>query len=272
MPKTGGKKISQQVIDKLREDLIERERQIFDRRAALSASWANLHAPEIEFEEMAQKGVIAQGMDQLDDQERLEIQAIDQALRKIDTGVYGNCENCARNISEKRLEAIPWTQYCTECAGGVESRRAVPEVAEEEEAASTLPPEYQGLADEQIEQVIWDELREDGRVDLEELEISCADGVIYLEGTLPSREKHEILLEIVEDVLGFHEVIEHLDIDPVLWEREDRTEGREVIGRPPKEVVMEGEGIEEAKENTDDLPTMVDAPDHLAPERPERED
>jgi RNA polymerase-binding transcription factor DksA len=271
MPKTGGKKISQQVIDKLRKDLIERERQIFDRRAALSASWANLHAPEIEFEEMAQKGVIAQGMDQLDDQERLEIQAIDQALRKIDTGVYGTCENCMRNISEKRLEAIPWTQYCTECAGGVESRRAVPEI-EEEETASTLPPEYQGLSDEQIEQVIWDELREDGRVELEELEISCADGVIYLEGTLPNREKHEILLEIVEDVLGFHDVIQHLDLDSTPWEREDRTEGREDTGRPPKETVMEGEPIEEVTENPDDLPPLVDAPDHLAPERSERED
>jgi DnaK suppressor protein len=272
MPKTDRKSISQQVIDKLKHDLIERERQIFDRRDALSASWANLHAPEIEFEEMAQKGVIAQGMDQLDDQERLEIQAIDQALRKIETGIYGPCENCGQMISVKRLEAIPWTQYCTECAGGVESRRQVIEEIEEEEEASNLPPEYQGLSDEQIEMVVWDELREDGRVELEELEISCAEGVIYLEGFLPSREKKEILLEIIEDALGFHDVVDHLDIDPNLWERDDRTEGKEESGPLPKEVVMEGEGFEEGEENTDDLAPLTEAPDHLSPERSERED
>lgn len=242
MAAKGGKKLNQQEIDHLREKLLERERVIFDRRGEFGASWAHLHAPEIEFEEMAQKGVIAQAMDQLDDQERQEIRAIDTALRKIEAGVYGSCENCGRAISVKRLEAIPWTQYCSECAGGVESRRGAMPAQEEEEAASTLPEEYQSLSDEEIEQVIREELREDGRVELNELEISCEGGVIHLEGALPSRKKHGILREILEDNLGFQEIEDRIEIDPSLWEPE---EAEKLEEETSEELIMEGEDMEE---------------------------
>jgi DnaK suppressor protein len=240
MASKGGKKISRQEIEHLREKLLERERMIFDRRGEFGASWANLHAPEIEFEEMAQKGVIAQAMDQLDDQERLEIRAIDQALRKIDSGLYGSCESCGREIAVKRLEAIPWTPYCSECAGGVESRRAGAQVEEEEEA-STLPAEYQDLSDEEIEQVIMEELREDGRVELEELEVSCDAGVLYLEGALPSRKKHGILREILEETLGFQDIVDRVEIDPTLWEREEGAAEPREKDEPAEELALEGE-------------------------------
>jgi DnaK suppressor protein len=240
MARKGGKKISQEEIEHLREKLLEREKFIFDRRGEFGASWANLHAPEIEFEEMAQKGVIAQAMDQLDDQERQEIRAIDQALRKIDTGLYGSCESCGREISVKRLEAIPWTQYCSECAGGVESRRAGPQM-EEEEPAGGLPSEYQDLSGEEIEQVIREELREDGRVKLEELEISCDGGVIYLEGALPSRKEQGILRKILEHTLGFEDIVDRIEIDPTLWEGEEGGEELEEAEELKEEVLMEDE-------------------------------
>jgi DnaK suppressor protein len=262
-------KMSREEMEKLRQQLLERRNDLIEYRARLGASWANLHAPEIEFEEMAQKEVLAQGMDQLDDQERKEFQAIDLALRKIETGMYGACENCGRDISVGRLQALPWTEYCNECAGRLESRGGAASIIEEEEEAevSSLPSEYQGLSDEQLEEVVWEELREDGRVDLQELEISCAEGVIYLEGALPSQEERHILIEIVEDNLGFRDVVDHLDIDHTLWEREDRTAGREEVERTPKEVAMEGEGDdEETMDEARRSGLEVSPPDHLVPE------
>jgi RNA polymerase-binding transcription factor DksA len=38
------------------------------------------------------------------------------ALRRIDEGIFGICENCSQPILEERLKAIPWTRYCTRCA------------------------------------------------------------------------------------------------------------------------------------------------------------
>jgi DnaK suppressor protein len=43
------------------------------------------------------------------------LQAIDEALRRIDEGVYGVCRDCGEQIAEARLNAIPWTRVCIAC-------------------------------------------------------------------------------------------------------------------------------------------------------------
>jgi len=40
---------------------------------------------------------------------------IDAALRRIDAGTYGTCENCGEPIGEERLEAMPWATLCIDC-------------------------------------------------------------------------------------------------------------------------------------------------------------
>lgn len=47
------------------------------------------------------------------------------ALRRLDAGTYGVCENCGQNIKAARLEVIPYTRYCTACAEELESGAAV---------------------------------------------------------------------------------------------------------------------------------------------------
>lgn len=41
---------------------------------------------------------------------------VDRALEKLDDGSYGRCENCGTEIAEPRLDAMPATRYCIECA------------------------------------------------------------------------------------------------------------------------------------------------------------
>jgi DnaK suppressor protein len=40
---------------------------------------------------------------------------IDEALRKIDEGTYGKCEDCGEDISVERLKILPFAIYCVEC-------------------------------------------------------------------------------------------------------------------------------------------------------------
>jgi DnaK suppressor protein len=40
---------------------------------------------------------------------------IDEALRKLDEGTYGMCEDCGEEISEERLQVIPFAIYCIDC-------------------------------------------------------------------------------------------------------------------------------------------------------------
>ena len=40
---------------------------------------------------------------------------IDEALRKLNEGSYGMCEDCGSEISEERLKIIPFAIYCVDC-------------------------------------------------------------------------------------------------------------------------------------------------------------
>ena len=52
----------------------------------------------------------------LRDRSRAELGRVDSALRKLDDGTYGSCENCGNPIAPERLEAIPWAPLCIDCA------------------------------------------------------------------------------------------------------------------------------------------------------------
>jgi DnaK suppressor protein len=43
------------------------------------------------------------------------LQAIEEALGRIDKGTYGVCRDCGEPIAEPRLRAIPWTRVCITC-------------------------------------------------------------------------------------------------------------------------------------------------------------
>ncbi len=47
--------------------------------------------------------------------EQQTLNAIDVALRKIDEGTYGVCEECDKMIPQKRLTAMPYGRLCIKC-------------------------------------------------------------------------------------------------------------------------------------------------------------
>ncbi len=53
------------------------------------------------------------------------ISQIDEALARMDSGDYGVCERCGREIGAERLEAKPYATLCIECQSIMEQGRAV---------------------------------------------------------------------------------------------------------------------------------------------------
>ena len=47
--------------------------------------------------------------------ERNILRLIEEALDRIGDASYGECINCGEEISQKRLDAIPWTPHCIRC-------------------------------------------------------------------------------------------------------------------------------------------------------------
>lgn len=49
------------------------------------------------------------------DRESNLLRMVRAALRRIDDGSYGTCMHCEEEISQKRLNAVPWAPYCIQC-------------------------------------------------------------------------------------------------------------------------------------------------------------
>jgi DnaK suppressor protein len=44
-----------------------------------------------------------------------QLRLLDEALSRLDSGIYGSCQNCGQRIAMKRLRALPWARYCMGC-------------------------------------------------------------------------------------------------------------------------------------------------------------
>lgn len=51
--------------------------------------------------------------------EQTELRMIDAALARVDAGTYGECTQCAKQISPQRLALLPATPFCKTCAANI---------------------------------------------------------------------------------------------------------------------------------------------------------
>jgi DnaK suppressor protein len=253
-------------FSEINRELLRRRREILTRRESERELWSQLQEPEVEFEENAAKERQARIYATLEEQEKQEIEQIDAALAKISTNTFGNCDRCGKPISKARLQAIPWTPLCVRCAEKLEESGG--EAAEEEE----IPPagaqlgEQLNYSDSEIENMVEDALIRDGRIDDSELHFYSKEKTIYLEGALPGKIDHELLISLITDVLGFKDIVDRIKIDRQLWEqpgrsRVNRKDDQTAIGKK-----LEGEGGETDAWTAREFGTPLDPPDKLIPE------
>ena len=77
---------------------------------------------EREAMERGQTETMVRLLDRLDEREKREIEAIDLALTRIETGSYGRCQGCGKDIPVARLQAVPTATTCLACG---EAREAL---------------------------------------------------------------------------------------------------------------------------------------------------
>jgi RNA polymerase-binding transcription factor len=47
--------------------------------------------------------------------EREMLYALDEALKRIDDGIYGVCDECGESVTKQRLKAMPQAKCCIKC-------------------------------------------------------------------------------------------------------------------------------------------------------------
>ena len=50
------------------------------------------------------------------------MESIEEALRKLEEGTYGQCDRCHKQINAERLKAIPYATMCISCQETIERR------------------------------------------------------------------------------------------------------------------------------------------------------
>ena len=240
-----------------REILLNTRKDILERVKDLESRWHEMGERTSEIEEEAQKDTLTLAYDRLDESGKETIEQIDLALHKILIGEYGVCDNCGDDISALRLEAVPWTRLCIDCAREFEHKRFVLPSPAEAVESTALPDEYEGLSNNQILQIIYSEIERDGKIDTEELDISIRNGVIHLTGSLPGEPERQILLQLLTDVLGFSEVVDNMSVDEVAFERNDEPAANKprTAGSTPEDRLFydEEEFTEDLSEENDEL-------------------
>ena len=97
------------VLEEKRDAVIRRARETMDQDMTLDAS-------ELPDEmDLASSEYMQSFTFRLRGRERVFLQKIEKAIKKLDEGVFGVCEDCEEPISAKRLEARPETEFCIRC-------------------------------------------------------------------------------------------------------------------------------------------------------------
>ena len=82
-------------------------------------------------------------------QERDSLFEIDAALKKIETGTYGNCEMSGKPIPHARLEALPFARYTVECQSELEKTNRLTRVRQPVTSLFGLGEEEGGESEEE---------------------------------------------------------------------------------------------------------------------------
>ena len=133
---------------KLKKRLKHRRREIFKQAAHLEAEREELGQRHIEPIDEAQKEDLARLVHKLDERGKEEIEEIDMALDKMNSGSYGRCELCSKTIPFKRLEVVPATRLCRKCAQKVEETQKLRKHHRDEIIGDERLDEYRSLKDE----------------------------------------------------------------------------------------------------------------------------
>ncbi len=115
------KELTEEIKEKLRKEKsnIEEKLNDFAKKSNQNSGDWNTKFPDFEA-----KGVLDEEADEVEEYTSLlpiektlesKLQNIKKALDKIKKNKYGECENCKKEIEEKRLKLIPETKFCNEC-------------------------------------------------------------------------------------------------------------------------------------------------------------
>jgi RNA polymerase-binding transcription factor DksA len=101
-------------------DIEKHKQRLLARQKELDARLHNIEdqlddEPNADVEERSVEREDDEMLEGLGNAGKQELEQIEHALTRIENGTFGVCVECGDNISEERLEAIPYATKCKNC-------------------------------------------------------------------------------------------------------------------------------------------------------------
>jgi DnaK suppressor protein len=126
--------------NELRQLLEDRRREILatlhDRMKGVRAEGSTLVSAGVLDEEEASEADVQEDIElALIEMKAETLRRIDEALRRLDAGLYGRCDSCGEDIAHARLRALPFAVRCRDCEELHETDRARARTADDRQTA-----------------------------------------------------------------------------------------------------------------------------------------
>jgi DnaK suppressor protein len=113
-------KQSPEKLNEVKQRLLEQKRNLWlevkDRlKSHIGDGYQEMLATARDEEDQASVSHLAETHLSLLGPKRQELEAIEEALQRLENGTYGICESCGCAIEPRRLEVMPETPFCRNC-------------------------------------------------------------------------------------------------------------------------------------------------------------
>ncbi|HEX7116770.1 MAG TPA: TraR/DksA family transcriptional regulator [Steroidobacter sp.] len=106
-------------LEQVRQRLLARRRDLSVRRRRVENDLSRRTDPLVpDFSDQAIQLQNDETLQAIGEAAASELAALNEALARLDQGLYGICKVCGEEISPERLAAVPHAVTCTSCAAG----------------------------------------------------------------------------------------------------------------------------------------------------------
>lgn len=112
-----GRRLGKVKLNKFKKQFIEEKNQLIN---SINKYNEELDASGDEVD-LVQSIFIRDMQDKISNRDLIRIRKIEEAIKRIDAGEFGICEECEAQIPEKRLLAMPSSVVCVNCAEKLEN-------------------------------------------------------------------------------------------------------------------------------------------------------
>ena len=104
-------------LNRFKKKLLEKRSELIDvvQKTENYGREADNSAEAMDIADKASSSYTKEFMFSKSDSDRQLLQAVIDALDRIEEKDYGDCSNCGEPVERKRLDAVPWAALCLSC-------------------------------------------------------------------------------------------------------------------------------------------------------------